>query len=129
MSLLAGGLINGNAVVRIESVSIAQDAEGGSVETYSTLADDVSALISQVKASRTDTLGGEQNVVTGTLTGANASMARVDVRYYVKATSAYGLTGVYLRVDSAAVCGAAGEGVMGAAGPFYRVQFSCVRQT
>ena len=79
-------------------------------------------------ADRSASLGGAHNVVKGTLTGGSSSMARADVRYFVKTTSVYGLTGVYLFPESAAVHGAAGEGVM-AAGPWYEVKFSTVRTT
>jgi hypothetical protein len=126
--LLAGGLISKNAIVRIESVTTSQDAEGGYSESFATLTDDVDVLLSQVSASRSGSLGGSHNVVSGTLTGANASMARADVRYFVKTTSVWGLTGIYLFPESAAVIGASGEGVM-AAGAFYRVKFSTVRTT
>lgn len=128
MSLLSGGLIQPNAVVRIENEVIGQDAEGGTTDTPVTLVDDVSVLITQVDASRTDRLGGEHNVIRGTMTGANASLARVDVRYFVKTSSVYGLTGIYLFPESVSVHGATGEGVM-AAEPFYRVKVSSVRTT
>lgn len=129
MSLLPGGLISGNAVVRVESLTVSIDAATGkTVETYAALADDVAALVSQVSAARPDEMGNLRNKVTATLRTADASAARADVRYYVKATGAYGLTGIYLYPESAAVCGAAGEGVMGSA-PSYRVAVSTVRTT
>jgi hypothetical protein len=62
------------------------------------------------------------------MTGSNSGMARADIRYFVKTTSIWGLTGIYLFPESAAVHGAAGEGVM-AAGAWYEVKFSTVRTT
>ncbi len=128
MPLLFGGILNRNAFVRIESVTVTQDSEGGTSEAYATLTDDVSVLVSQVSASRIDGLGGEHNKIDATITGADSGMARVDVRYFVKTTSLYGLTGVYLYPESASVHGASGEGIM-AAEPFYRVKVSSVRTT
>ena len=120
--------IQPNAVVRVESAAYSKDATGKTVETWTTLADDVPALVTNVTAARPDEHGTTRNVVRGTLTGEDSALARVDVRYYVKTPSAYGLTGIYLWPESAAVHGAAGEGAM-AAGAWYEVTVSSVRST
>lgn len=128
MPSLFDGLVRPNAVVRIESVSVSQGAEGGTVETYSTLTDDVDVLISQVSAGRSDDLGGRHNVLTGTMSGEAAGMARADVRYLVKTTTTgYPLTNVYLYPTGPSAHGAAPDPYIPAA--FYRVNFSSVRTT
>lgn len=128
MALLAGGIIQPNATVRVESAAVTQDSEGGSQEAYSVLASGLRVLLSSVNADRTDGLGGQHNKVSGSMAGKSEHLARVDVRYFVETDSNYGLTGVFLYPDSASVHGATGAGVMRAA-PYYRVKWSTVRTT
>jgi hypothetical protein len=120
--------IRPNAYLLVQSASYGKDATGKTAETWADLADDVPALVTQVSAARPGDLGNARNVLSATLTGEHAAMARADVRYYVRTTSAYGLTGVYLYVESAAVHGAAGEGRM-REGAWYEVKVSTVRTT
>jgi hypothetical protein len=79
-----GGLIKQNATVRIESLTITQDQSGGTVEDYATLADDVPVLVTLTSGSRDGRFTGQNDVLSGTLTGFNAYLDRADIRIYFK---------------------------------------------
>jgi hypothetical protein len=73
---------NGNATIRIEYLTTSQDASGGTVETYTTLAAGVPVLATQTSGNRDGRFDGTNNIITGTVTGENVYLARADIRIY-----------------------------------------------
>lgn len=98
-----GGLVKQNALIRIESLTITQDASGGTVEDYSTLVDDVPVLVTLTSGNRDGRFGGQNDVLSGTLTGFNSSLDRTDIRIYFKSAEDSTIApaiGSYAYVDS-----------------------------
>ena len=103
MALPLFGLVRPNATVTIQTYALSEDAAGGPVKTWSTVATGVECLISLTGGGMPERFGGtEFNTATGKLVGENAAIARQDIRFLVESGSSdiSFLVGKYLRVTS-----------------------------
>lgn len=94
-------IIRTNATVDIESVTVTQGADGGTVETFPTVvASAVPVLISLFAVGRDGSFGTDAHRDRGTLSGSHASLGRSDVRLKViSGPATLGMDGWYLRVS------------------------------
>lgn len=94
-------IIRTNATVDIESVTVTQGADGGTVETFPTVvASAVPVLISLFAVGRDGSFGTDACRDRGTLRGEHTSLGRADVRLkVVSGPATLGMAGWYLRVS------------------------------
>lgn len=97
----AGRLMRANSKITIESSTVTV-VEGGTVETFATLAAGISVLITTYSGGRQNNFGTDNERVDLIVTGVDARMDRPDVRFLVTASETLsGIVGWYLRVTSA----------------------------
>ena len=121
MSGLFANLIRPNATARVEALTTARDAAGGTVESYAALGT-VACLVTGVTGSRDGRFGGTANVMSGSVAGDDPLLGRGDTRlFFVTGPAA----GVYARVESAEAHGPAAPGSWIAA--FYRSRWTQIR--
>lgn len=99
------GLLTPNATVDIYGLTTAKDASGGNVETPALVASGVPVLISQTSGSRDGRFDNTNNVLSGTMSGESAYLARTNTKIYI--ASGFGITGIWVHPESVTTHGPA----------------------
>lgn len=116
------GLVKPNSTVRIEILTTSRGTSGGQIESYTTLADGVPAIVTNITAVRDGRQDGTDEIWSGDLFGNHSGFSRGDVRYFFTSGPA---AGRYAKVVSAVGNGPGGGVSM--IEKFYRSQWEQVR--
>lgn len=76
------GIVEPNALVRIEVLTTTRGPSGSQIESYSTLANNVPCVVSQITPTRTSRHDTTDNMISGTVSGNDPAIGRGDVRYF-----------------------------------------------
>ena len=96
------GIVEPNSSVRIEVLTTTRGPSGSQIESYSTIADKVPCVVSEITPTRTDRHDSTDNMISGTLSGNDPAIGRGDVRYFFLSGPA---AGRYAKVTGAGTHG------------------------